>query len=122
MKTNPENDLIRLRHALEYAQKAQWFAQGHTRESLEYDEGLQLILARLLEVTGEAAGSVTPEFRALYPKLPWARMKAMRNWLAHVYFDINLDILWNVVTNLLPPLIVQLEDILNSKEDPSSFH
>lgn len=41
----------------------------------------------------------------------------MRNWLAHVYFDINLDVLWNVVTNLLPPLIVQLEDILNSKED-----
>ena len=36
----------------------------------------------------------------------------MRNWLAHAYFDINLDILWNVVQDELGPLIVQLESIV----------
>jgi len=39
-------------------------------------------------------------------------MRAMRNWLAHAYFDINLDTLWNVVENLIGPLIAQLEAIL----------
>ena len=42
-------------------------------------------------------------------------MKAMRNWLAHAYFDINLDILWNVVQNETVPLVDQLERILEAE-------
>lgn len=112
MKPRPENDRIRLCHALEAAQKVERFAKGHTRASLAQDEGLQLILARLLEILGEAAGSVSPECRAKYADLPWSSMKAMRNWLAHAYFDINLDILWNVAQDQLNPLIVRLEAII----------
>lgn len=77
---------------------------------------MQLILARLLEILGEATGAVSSEFRAQYPELPWSSMKAMRNWLAHAYFDINLDILWNVVQNLTGPLITQLEAILATED------
>ena len=117
MKPSPEYDLIRLRHALDAARKAQQYAQGQSRASLSDDEGLQLILARLLEILGEATGSVTSEFRSVHPDLPWAEMKAMRNWLAHVYFDINLDILWNVTQNLLGPLILQMEEILAAESD-----
>ena len=43
-------------------------------------------------------------------------MKAMRNWLAHAYFDINLDTLWNFVENNLIPLIAQLEAILAAED------
>ena len=58
MNASKENDHIRLCHALEAAQKARRFAEGHTRDSLSQDKGLQLILARPLEILGEAAGSV----------------------------------------------------------------
>lgn len=112
MKTSPENERIRLCHALEAAQKVKRFAHGHTRASLSQDEGLQLILARLLEILGEATGSVSSECRAKNPVLPWSSIKAMRNWLAHAYFDINLDILWNVVQDYTGPLITQLEAII----------
>ncbi|MCY4540722.1 MAG: DUF86 domain-containing protein [Chloroflexi bacterium] len=66
----------------------------------------------MLEILGEAVGAVSPECRARYPDLPWSSIKAMRNWLAHAYFDINLDTLWNVVQNHISPLIAQLEAIL----------
>lgn len=112
MKPSHDNDRVRLRHALEAAQKVQKFARGHTRASLSQDEGLQLVLARLLEILGEATGSVSPECRSKYPDLPWSSIKAMRNWLAHAYFDINLDILWNVVVDHIGPLISQLETII----------
>ena len=121
MKTSPENDRIRLCHALDAAQKAQQFARGHTRASLSQDEGLQLILARLVEILGEATGSVSPEFRLRYPDLPWSSMKAMRNWLAHAYFDINLDTLWNVVQNHIIPLITQLETIIAAEKIDCSY-
>ena len=112
MRSDRESDRARLCHALEAAQKAQRFAQGHTRASLSQDEGLQLILARLLEILGEATGSVSPECRSKYPDSPWSSMKAMRNWLAHAYFDINLDILWDVVQDHTGQLIEQLEAII----------
>lgn len=112
MKASRENDRIRLCHALEAAQKARRFAEGHTRASLSQDEGLQLVLARLLEILGEATGSVSAQCRSRHPDLPWSSMKAMRNWLAHAYFDINLNTLWNVVQNHTLPLIAQLEAIL----------
>lgn len=116
MKTSQENDRIRLCHALEAAEKARHFAEGHTRASLAQDEGLQLILARLLEILGEATGSVSPECRSKYPDLPWSNMKAMRNWLAHAYFDINLDTLWNVIQSHMSSLIAQLKAIMEAEK------
>lgn len=76
---------------------------------------MQIILARLLEILGEVTGAVTPEFRAKYPEIPWASMKTMRNWLAHAYFDINLDTIWNVVEKEIGSLAIQLEAVLTAE-------
>ena len=39
-------------------------------------------------------------------------MIGMRNRLTHAYFDIDLDIVWEVITTNLPPLIAELETII----------
>lgn len=41
------------------------------------------------------------------PEVPWRSMRNMRNRLAHGYFDINLDIVWDTVKNWLPSLLEQ---------------
>lgn len=58
---------------------------------------------------GEAANKVTIEGRAACPGVSWQDIVAMRNRLIHAYFDINLDIVWNTLTQDLPLLIVELE-------------
>jgi uncharacterized protein with HEPN domain len=67
---------------------------------------------RLLEVIGEAARGVSPAFRNSHPDLPWKNMVGMRDRLIHGYYDINLDVVWKTVTEDLPPLISQLEEII----------
>ena len=47
-----------------------------------------------------------------FSQIPWANIIGMRNRLIHAYFDINRDILWKTVTDDLPPLITELEKIL----------
>ena len=106
------DDAVRLRHMLDAARKAVELAAGRSREQLEADEIGQLALARLLEIVGEAAGKVSPAFRAAHPEMPWAEMGGLRNRLAHAYFDVDLDVLLDVVTTDLPPLIKQVEDLL----------
>lgn len=106
------DDAVRLRHMLDAARKAVGLAAGRSREQVEADEIGQLALARLLEIVGEAAGKVSPAFRAAHPEMPWAEMGGLRNRLAHAYFDVDLDVLLDVVAKDLPPLILQVEGLL----------
>lgn len=45
----------------------------------------------------------------------------MRNRLIHVYFDIDLDRVWDTITDDLPPVIATLEKIVQKEESPSFF-
>lgn len=108
----PNNDLLRVRHILDAAEKGMSFVQDKTRMDLDEDEQLALSLVRLLEIVGEAANTVSDDFRARYPHIPWRKMIDLRNRLIHGYFDIDLNIVWDTITNDLPPLIVELKKIV----------
>jgi len=107
-----KNDDVCLRHILDAAREAIVFSSNRSREDLNRDRMLNLSLVRLLEVIGEAARGISPSFRTGHPEIPWEKMVGMRDRLIHGYFDINLDVVWETVTEDLPPLIDQLEGIL----------
>jgi len=109
------DDSISVKHALEAARKAVDFSEGHGREDLDFDEKLALSIVRLLEIIGEAANSVSEEYRMKHPDVPWKKMVALRNRLIHGYFDVNHDIVWDTVRSDLPPLIKALEALLPKK-------
>jgi len=103
---------VRLRHMLDAAREGVQMAQGKTRAALDADCPLNLSLVRLLEIDGEAASRVPARERAKYPGIPWAQIVGLRNRLIHGYDNVDFDILWHIVTQDLPPLIVQLEKML----------
>jgi uncharacterized protein with HEPN domain len=107
------DDAVRLRHMLDAARKAVSLVAGKARSEVAADELAQLALARLLEIVGEAAGKVSPDYQAAHPEIPWPSMSGLRNRLAHAYFDVDLDILLDIVAKDLPPLIGQLEGLLS---------
>jgi len=71
-----------------------------------------LSLVKSIEIIGEAAANVTTKCREDFPQIPWRDIISMRNRLTHVYFDINLDILWKTVVEDLPPLIAELGKVV----------
>jgi len=107
-----EDDNVRIRHILDAAREAIVFSQGRSRADLNSDRQLNLSLVRLLEIIGEAARGISTEFRQAHPDLPWKSMVGIRDRLIHAYFDINLDVVWETVTDDLPSLIGQLEKIV----------
>ena len=102
-------DQVRLRHMLDASIKAVSFTNGLERTDLEQNEQLVLALIRLLEIIGEAAVQVTKETKNKYPSFPWQPMAATRNRLIHGYFDVDMDIIWKIITRDLPNLIEQLK-------------
>jgi uncharacterized protein with HEPN domain len=104
-------DLNRLRHMLEAAREATRFVQGRQRSDLDSDRMLFLSLLHLLSVLGEAAKAVSEEVRNHYPQVAWKEIAGTRDRLIHHYFDVNKDIVWQIVTSDLPSLVVELEKV-----------
>jgi uncharacterized protein with HEPN domain len=102
------DDDTRVKHILEAASEAISFAHGKVRKDLDTDRKLSLSLIRLLEVIGEAANGLSDGFRESHSDIPWDSIINMRNRLIHGYFDINLDVVWQTVTEDLQELIKSL--------------
>lgn len=112
MRKTIENDRIRLQHMLDAARHALEFADGQSRDSLGEDLQFQFALARAVEIVCEAACNITLEFQTDTPRIEWQKIMGMRQWLAHAYFKIDLDVLWKTTIEDLPSLIEQLEAVL----------
>ncbi len=109
------DDVVRLRHMLDAARKASTFVRARTRATLDTNEQLALALVRLLEVIGEAAKGVSESARMQYSQIPWKSIAGTRDRLIHGYFDVDLQIVWDIVTGDLPPLIAALEHALSTQ-------
>lgn len=105
------NDLIRLRHMLDAAKEAQSYLVGKKRLDLDHDRMLVHSLVRCLEIVGEAAARVSEQCRSKTASIPWTDVVSMRNRLIHAYFEINLDLVWDTVTDDIPPLVSVLEKV-----------
>ena len=87
--------------------------QGRSRSDLDDDEMLEAALIRWMEVVGEAARRVPLELRSRYPAVPWQDTTDLRNVLIHDYDTVDLDELWLVIQVHLPPLVQQLQAIID---------
>ena len=115
MPKKPDKDRLRLLDMRDAAEKARRFATGRTRADMESDEMLDLALVKAIEIIGEAANHVSEETRALAPDIDWGDIVGMRNNLVHAYWKVNYDVLWEVITDRLPPLITELNRLIEAK-------
>lgn len=107
-----QDDPLRLRHMLDHAREAVELIEGKQPADLQGERLLQLALVRLVEIVGEAAARVSQDTCGQHPYIPWPQIVGMRNRLVHGYETVDLKILWDTITDDLPPLIVELEQIL----------
>ena len=79
-----------------------------TRESFDSDERTQTWMVSRLQIIGEAARHLSPEFRDRHSEVPWRLVIGMRNHLVHGYFDVDPDIVWTAITERIPELKVHV--------------
>jgi len=66
---------------------------------------------RNLEVIGEAVKQVPPDVRSAHPDVEWQKIAGLRDILIHTYFGVDLDIIWDVVSNKLSTLEHRIGEI-----------
>ena len=84
-------DIVFLADILDSARLVQEFTAGISCDELKHDVMRHSAVERHLEVVGEAAKSVSAEFRAAHPEIPWKAMAGLRDILIHAYRRVDLD-------------------------------
>ncbi|MDC7963933.1 hypothetical protein XfCFBP8082_10995 [Xylella fastidiosa subsp. fastidiosa] len=114
-----------LEHMQQAATDACNFVEGLAKEDFLEDKRTQQAVIMSLIIIGEAVTKVMDryaEFTQAHDQVPWRSMRGMRNRIAHGYFEINLDVVWDTVQSALPELLKQLAAVRQDANDQSLLY
>jgi uncharacterized protein with HEPN domain len=98
-------------------EKIESFTAGMTKEDFIEDYMAHFAVIRAMEVMGEAAKNVPPDVRQKHPEIPWKKMAGLRDKVIHGYFGVDLFIILESATKLIPGYRPVLLRILNEETE-----
>ena len=101
-----------LRDIMDWMEHAQSFVVDIDRREFVDDLKTRSAVERAVEIIGEASKHIPDDIRRQFPDVPWQSMAGMRDRVSHAYFGIDYDILWQTVTEEIPPLLQRLKEIV----------
>jgi uncharacterized protein with HEPN domain len=99
-------------HMRDAARQATAYVEGMGRSDFLSDKRTQQAVILNLIILGEAATKLMerfPDVTAAHPEIAWRSMRGMRNRIAHGYYEIDLETVWQTVASALPQLVGQLD-------------
>lgn len=93
-----------------------WLAgpTGVPDERMFYEDlRTQNAVLRRLETVSDVASHFSEAFKARHPALPWRKIADFRNVLAHVYLELDLNLVWETIANDLPELKAIVDEELH---------
>ena len=114
-----------LEHMASAASDACGFVDGMSKSDFLGDKRTQQAVIMSLVIIGEAATKLMDRYSGFtdrHAEIPWRSMRGMRNRVAHGYFEIDVEMVWETVQTALPDLLDKLDGIseLPAKEDDSN--
>ena len=98
------DDRERLLDIVEMCDNLSRYVVDGGRERMDRDPTVLAAAERWVEVLGAAARTISAELRAAHPEVPWQDVVGMRTILAHGYFHIDAEILWQVAYRDAPTI------------------
>lgn len=98
----------------EHANHAENFIRGVDLDGFRSNLEKIFAVTHALEIIGEAANHLSPQFRSRYPHIPWEDIIGMRHIVVHGYFGVDIDVIWRTAKEDVPVLQQQIQQILDS--------
>ena len=110
-----------LQDIVDWMENALTFVEDLSKQEFNADLKTRAAAERAIEIIGEASKNVPDDVRSRFGAAPWRQMAGMRDRVAHVYFGVDHDILWKTITEDIPPLIPEIQEIIRvMQEDEES--
>ncbi|MBT3383639.1 MAG: DUF86 domain-containing protein [Prolixibacteraceae bacterium] len=110
-------DLDCLENILESIEKIELYsAQLKSADNLLKDsKSFDAILMNFI-IVGEMVAKLSEEFKSEYTEIEWWKIKGFRNIVAHNYFGIDAEEVWQIIQNKLPQLKSFIQKSLKKTE------
>ncbi len=73
-----------------------------------------IYLRHIIDAFVQIARNLSEDLRNVYPQIPWRQMIGLRNRMIHAYFNINSQIIWEIIQGDLPNLKREIKCILDN--------
>lgn len=111
-----KNSLIYIDHISNCISSIEEFTKGFSQEDFLRNKLVQDAVIRNFEVIGEASKHVNENLKSKYSEVEWRKMGDLRNKLIHDYIGVDLWAVWRVITDIVPDLKKQIENILEQEK------
>ena len=108
----PRDYKVYLDDILQAAANIEQYTRGLDLARFSEDGKTRDAVVRNLEIIGIAVKNIPQEVRERQPDIEWKKIGALRDILAHEYFGVDMEIIWDVVCNKLPALKAQIQKLL----------
>jgi uncharacterized protein with HEPN domain len=109
-----KDDALYLKHIFDAIETIQSYTSGVDRAQFHQNQMLRDAVVRELEIIGEAARNLSDVTRERAPDVEWSQIIGMRNRLIHAYFQVDIDLVWDIVAADLPALKEAVERLVSS--------
>lgn len=110
-----QRDRLYLADILDASDKIERFVGGHDASTFMVDEQAQSAVAFQLSIIGEAIRSLPDDLKQRYPEVAWQDARSMRNIIAHQYFAIDWQTIWDTAVRDIPVVRQQIAAILSAE-------
>ena len=109
--------LVFVEDILESMDKIESYVQGMDFSDFAMNDMVIDAVLRNLEIIGEASRNIPDDIRERYSEIPWKEMMGLRNIVIHGYFSVDLDIIWEIITEDIPPTRTKIEKMFRELSD-----
>lgn len=108
----PLTDKERVQHILDAIAEVEMYLTNVTLEQFLANSEKRFATLKQIEIIGEACNRITDELKLAHTEIAWRPINGFRNISIHEYFGVNLELVWEIATNDLPPLKEQMQLLL----------
>ena len=105
-------EYMSLKKMIEYINKALKYTEGCSFETFSRNEEKVDATVFAISQIGELVKNITKETMERYNNIEWIIIKKLRNKIVHDYEGINLNLIWDIITDDIIQLKMDLEKIL----------
>lgn len=110
----PRDYKVYLEDILEASRQIHLYTSGMSTQEFARDRKTLDAVVRNLEIIGEATKYIPQSIRSQKPGIDWKRIAGLRDILIHEYFGVDTEIIWDIITNKLPPLEKEVAELLGA--------
>jgi uncharacterized protein with HEPN domain len=99
----------------EAAGKIRKYTTGMSYEQFLADQKTQDAVIRNFLVIGEATKNLSADIKDRYPGVEWKQVAGLRDVMAHGYYRIDYEVIWEIITSRLPGFRKDIGKILKEE-------